>query len=166
MNRIWKFIFQRSGKITSNTQGHIWESIDDMILYDWMKCLNGELKYVSKKRKEHATNQDAWEKLYDQYLATYGLGEKFEKYLKLLQKKAMLQCDYVITRDRFKLNEIEVQQAKIDSMQMHFGDGQTIQETLIYLSKWLGYKVDIKSTTVREYYDLIENYGKWSNKKE
>lgn len=127
--------------------------------------MNNDWRYINKKPINKKSNEENWIILYDQYLARFGLGDKFEKYLKLLQKKALLQCKFIDTNERFVLNEIEVQNAKIESMQIHFGDGQSIETTLIYLGKWLGYPIKMKETNVVEYYEILNEYGKWANKK-
>lgn len=136
-----------------------------MPLYSWIKCTDDDWRYVNKKPIELDDNEQHWVKLYDEYLLRFGLGEKFEKYLILLQKKAVLQCKFITTNERFVINEIEIQNAKIEAMQIHFGDGQSIETTLIYLGKWLGYPLKIKETTVVEYYEILNEYGKWTNKK-
>ena len=86
--------------------------------------------------------------------------------MKLLQKKAQLQCDFVIRDDRFLLNEIEIADEKIKQLSKNFGGGTSIDASLIHLGKWLGYALKIKETTVVEYYEIMKEYGKWSNKAE
>jgi len=129
-----------------------------------MKCLDDDWRYVNKKPIDHPDNEKRWEHLYDQYLQRFGLGDKFERYLNALKQKAILQCEYITTNDRFVLNKIEIEDARIKGMQIHFGDGGSIDTSLIYLGKWLGYPLKIKETTVVEYYEILNEYGKWSNK--
>lgn len=128
--------------------------------------MDDDWRYVNKKPIKHHENEKNWIKLYDEYLGRYGLGEKFEKYLEALRKKALLQCDFIQSNDRFVLNKIEIQNEKIKSMSSHFGDGDGIDKWLIYLSKFMGYQLKIREITVVEYYELIEEYGKRSNKTE
>eukprot|EP01049_Picozoa_sp_SAG25_P003281 SAG25_NODE_188_length_12354_cov_23.716116_3_plen_138_part_00 len=137
-----------------------------MPLYNWTKCSDGHLEYVNKDKKPDANNEKNWERLHDEYLEKFGLGKKFEKYLKLLQKKAQLQCDFVVKEDRFLLNEIEIADEKIKQLSKNFGGGTSIDASLIHLGKWLGYALKIKETTVVEYYEIMKEYGKWSNKTE
>lgn len=82
-----------------------------------------------------------------------------------MRKKAMLELDFVITGDRFKLNEIEIEQTRLNTMLQNGGNGMTMDESLIYISKWLGTWLNAKQITVREYFNLLEQYGKANKSK-
>ena len=82
-----------------------------------------------------------------------------------MKRKAILECDFVITKDKFKLTEIGVEEAKIKSMLDNKGEGTSIEKSLIYLSKWLGYRINIKEVTTLEYFNLLEEYGKANKEK-
>lgn len=136
-------------------------------MYNWQKCNDGDYRYVNFDLIEHDLNKEKYDHLYDQYLKRFGLTEEFERYMGLLQKKALKQCDYVINKKRFTLTEIEIIDGKLERLNVNFGDGQSVQQTCIHLGKWLGYKVDLKETTVVEFYEIIKEYtkyGKWTNK--
>lgn len=152
-------------KITSGTQGEYWDSIDDMPLFNWLKCNEGDLKYARKHGKGTAENdRETWLKLYNEYLSEFGINKKYEKYLIACKKRAKLQAEWVITRIKFKITEIEIQNAKIKSLELYFGEGQDVDVILIWVGKFLGYKVSKKETTVKEYFTLLKEYGK-ANKK-
>jgi len=38
-------------KILSFTQGEYWSSIDEMPLYNWIRCNDGKLEYTRKEKK-------------------------------------------------------------------------------------------------------------------
>ncbi len=78
----------------------------------------------------------------------------------------MLEGDFELTNERVKLTEIDIMKTKIDALQMNFGNGQTIEQSLIHLSKWLGYGLKVKEITVVEFYTIVNEYGKWADKKE
>ena len=82
-----------------------------------------------------------------------------------MRKKALLEVDFIITRERFKLTEIEMQIANLDAMLMNKGSGVTIEQSLIHLSKWLGSWINVKTITTREYFNLMEEYGKENKRK-
>ena len=48
----------------------------------------------------------------------------------------------------------------MQTMLENSGVNVTIDQTLIHLSKWLGTFLDSKNITVRQYFNLIEEYGK------
>ena len=50
------------------------------------------------------------------------------------------------------------------SLEVYFGDGKDIEVILLWLSKFLGYKINTKETSVKEYFLMLEEYGK-ANKK-
>lgn len=140
-----------------------YQSTDEIPLFNWQKCLNGELKYVHLELKEETDNQEAFNKLYDEFLQKRGVNKEYQKYLDILKKKALLQCEFLITKDDFKLTQIEIEDAKIVSLQKTSESGLSIEKTLIYLGKWLGYRLDWKVITVTEFYSIMEEYEKQSN---
>jgi len=140
-----------------------YQSIEEIPLFNWQKCLEGDVKYVNLETKEDASNQEAFTKLYDEFLQKRGVNKEYKKYLDILKKKAMLQCEFLITKDNFKLTQIEIEDAKIVSLQKTSEAGLSIDKTLIYLGKWLGYRLDWKIISVSEFYSILEEYEKQSN---
>ncbi len=140
-----------------------YQSIDEIPLFNWQKCLEGDVKYVNLETKEDSGNQEAFNKLYDSFLQKRGVNKEYKKYLDILKKKAMLQCEFLITKDNFKLTQIEIEDAKIVSLQKTSEEGLSIDKTLIYLGKWLGYRLDWKIISVSEFYSILEEYEKQSN---
>lgn len=152
-------------KILSFTQGEYWSSIDEMPLYNWIKCNKGKIEYTRKSKKGNKIQDYInWKLLYNEYLKEFGLDVRYKKYLEAQKKRAILQADYIITKERFKLTEIEIESQKIKDLDAHFGEGKKIEEILTWLGMFLGYRLDQKTTTVKEYFVILEQYGK-ANKK-
>jgi len=82
-----------------------------------------------------------------------------------MKKKALLEVDYILTRERFKLTEIEMQIANLDAMMMNGGNGMTIEQSLIHLSKWMGSWINAKEISTKEYFNLMNEYGKENKRK-
>ena len=141
-------------------------TIDEMPLYNWIECHNGKLEFA-RKGNEGTAEQDlsAWQNIYDSYIHEFGLSEVQKKLFDAMKKRALLELDFVITGDRFKLTEIEIQIAKMDAMLSNKGSGITIEQMLIYVSKWMGQWLNPKNITVKEYFNLIEQYGKANKSK-
>lgn len=109
---------------------------------------------------DEASDTEAWTNIYDTYIKEFGLGDMYMKMLEAMKKKALLELDYVITSDRFKLTEIEMQESKLNTMMSNGGNGMTIEQSLIYISKWIGQWINPKQITAREYFNLLKEYGK------
>jgi hypothetical protein len=143
--------------------------LDDVPLFNFIKCQKGNYEFI-RKGDSGTNEQDEihWLDIYDQYIKEFGLGKLHTKMLEAMRKKALLQCDYVETRDSFKITLIEMQIVKLNGMLANAGSGITIEQTLIHLSKWMGHWINIKTIKAKEYFNLVrefERYNKESNGK-
>lgn len=143
-----------------------WESIDDMILSFWMKCIGGDYRYSRKKVdlsiEETQEDLSNWIRQYDTYLARYGFNPKYERILKAMRKKALLEIKYVLTRDEFLRTLISIEEAKLEQLRRESNKGITTTRMLIHLSRWYRSHLTIDTVTVAVYNDLCEEYGKAS----
>jgi hypothetical protein len=166
MKKVKVNLFRKSKKDITPKRYAYYEGIDELPLHNWIKCLANDLKCLRKD--ENGTDEqdkEAWVKIYDSYIAEFGIGEMYKKMLKAMQKKALLEVDYILTRDRFKLTEIEMQIANLDAMIGNRGYGMTIEQSLVHLSKWMGSWINPKMITTREYFNLMDEYGKENKRK-
>jgi hypothetical protein len=122
--------------------------------------MEGEYKYVRLDEKEDAKNVEMFEKVYADYVDKFGIDNKFKQQIELIKKIAILQCEYLISKNRFKLTQIEVENTKLEAIKKETGVGMTLQQTLIHLSKWLGYRLDWKQVSVSEYYTILNESSK------
>jgi len=58
------------------------------------------------------------------------------------------------------LNKIELEEKKLKDIIKGDESENQIEKTLIYLSKWIGYRLSIKEVTVFEFYTIMKEYGK------
>ena len=123
-----------------------------MPLENWILCNDGDARFARKKvnttdketDKETIKDGENWTRIYDSYIKKYGLSKLYLKMLEAMRKKALLELDYVETWEQFKLTEIQIEQS------------------LVHLSKWVGYYLDKKKITVIDYFNLMAEYGKAS----
>jgi hypothetical protein len=151
---------------TKTKHQNYYTGIDDMPLFNWIQCNNGKLE-LTRLNEAGTPEMDiiTWETIYNDYLKEFGLSETYKRMLNAMKKKAVLELDFVITGDRFKLTEIEIEETRLKGMLENGGKGMTIEESLIYISKWLGTWLNTKQITVREYFNLLEQYGKANKSK-
>lgn len=144
-----------------------YQSIDEMPIFNWFRCHEGRLEYVVKSGEiiDNAECNIAFIKIYDEYLKKIGVGAKYLEYLKIQNRITEENCNYVITRNRKILNKIDQLEAKLLGMEAMNGAPMSPEKTIMYLSKWLGFKINQKETTVTEYFTCIEEYRNQSKSK-
>lgn len=144
-----------------------WGLIDEFPLFNWMKCNDGDMRYTRLILTEgtEAQDQEAWLNLYDQYIKKYGLAKLHKRMLEVMKQKATLECEFVMTKDRFKLNLIEIEEQRLKDMMANAGEGMKIEDSLVHLSKWAGYRLNPKEISVVEYFNILKQYGKENSKK-
>ena len=140
-----------------------YDSIDDIIFYNWRKCIKGDLRYtrLDLKRGNQKSDQKYWGMIYDSYLSEFGLGNDFIHYLDLKLELAQLECDFVITGNRFLLNRIDVLTAMIHDL-MTKETGGDMDTLIIYVSKWLGQIINDKEITAKMFFKMANEYKKAS----
>ena len=107
-------------------------------------------------------DEKAWETIYDDYLKLNGIEKMKKKILDIMVRKAHAELDFVITGDRFKLTEIEIEESKLEAIMNNRSDGTTINQTLIHLSKWIGHWLNDKILMTQEYFDLLKEFEKYN----
>ncbi len=161
------FLSKLKGVFSSKQENYYYKTIDDLPLYNWVECQKGKIEFVRKGDKGTTEQDDVvWMEIYDQYIKEFGLGKLHIKMLEAMKKKALLQLEYVKTRNAFQLTKIEMQITKLDGMLANKGSGISIEQTLVHLSKWIGQWLNTKKLTTREYFNLVrefERYNKQSN---
>lgn len=149
----------------TNSQNY-YTDLDDFPLLNWMKCNDGDLSFVRREGMEDEGKDDEyWFRLFDQYIQKYGLTELYQKMLKAMKKKALLELEFIQTGERFKLTEIAIEEENLRMMTINNGEGMSIEDSLIHLSKWMGFHLDARKIKVTEYFNLLKQYGKANQKK-
>lgn len=123
---------------------------------------------VDKRQGDEQSDANAWFKIYDSYIDEFGLGKQYKKMLQTMKKKALIEIDYAQRRDKFLLTLLEIEQQNLKMLLDNNGVGVTIDESLVHLSKFVGYWLRPKDITTREYFTLlheVERINKLENGK-
>jgi hypothetical protein len=130
-----------------------------MPLANWMKCTSGDLTGcrvdgIGTKRDDEL----AWERIYDDYIKQMGLDKMYKRLLLVMKAKAEIECDYVITNDRFKLTLLSIEETKLRDLiaSSDVGSSVSIDRSLVYISKWVGSWLNPKELKVKEYFVLLK----------
>jgi hypothetical protein len=124
-----------------------------------MRCLEGDIQYTRiGKLGTISKDQQAFCNIHDEYLTRYGLNKQYAQLLEVLKKKAELQLNYVRTKDKFSLTLLEIEEENLKIMISNNGQGVSMEQTLVHLSKFVGYWLRAKEITAGEYYTLLDEY--------
>ena len=159
--KILKYLKTLLGKATSTTHVKYYNSINDILLFNWFECLDGNYQYARLSGyEEKATLEDvkAWESIYATYVSEYGLNQLYKEYLKVARKIAILQADYIEKGVKYNLTQIEVLEEKKKGIQDQMNKGVSRDSVMVYLSKYMGFRLNPKEMTAKEYFTLIKEY--------
>lgn len=131
-------------------------TIDELPLWNWIKIMDGDVHFIRKNVHDgnEIADQTIFDEIFDDYINEFGLSKMHRKLLDAEKKRAMLELDFVLTKNRFKLTEIDMQIAKIENMLKNAGSGISIEQSLIHISKWMNTWINAKSITTREFFVL------------
>lgn len=138
-------------------------SIENFPLYNWIKCNEKKDKKYTRRGEEGSEDQDLlhWDNLYSQYIDEFGLSKYYKRLLEQYKKKATAELNHVVNEDKFQLTIIEMETKKLEQMLSNGGKGIGIEQTLIHLSKWIGYWIKSKEISVKDFFALSQEYDRY-----
>lgn len=108
------------------------------------------LKYLHKKQKESNFALIVYEKLNDEIIDTYGASQD---YLKKLNLRIEIALEDDITMQ-------EIKQADLEALEQKKVENLSIDDSIIAIEKQMGFKLIQKETSVREFYNYINQLKK------
>lgn len=145
-------------------QEKYYSELNEMPLYNFEKCLEGDYRFIAKTRLEKwSINEvEAFSVLYEKYVQKYQKQE-LESKIRTLKAIIQLQCMYIETKDEYFITQIEIKKAQMPK-QKEVQSSDT-QSTLTVLSKWMGFRLNPREISVDEFYSIVINYERASKKK-
>lgn len=135
----------------------IYQSIDDMPVYNWFKCTEtGDFSWCSTSKKEDVNKcTAAFNKMYMQYIDKYGVNQDLQQILNLKNDILIHKIDMALTGDRTIKTMIAIKE--LDLKKLTQDDKKTnINTSKVAIEKYLGIRINTKEVTVSEYYDYLE----------
>ena len=137
-----------------------YREIDEIPLFNWSKCLDGQFQYIRKDGKRYYSDKDveAFLELFDKYLVHKGFTLEQEMFIKLQQSCISFAAKFIETGNLTYVTHFKVAMAKLAQIDPRKIKGKSIAETLVTLSKWVGYWIDSKRITLEDYLNLIASF--------
>lgn len=111
-----------------------------------------------KKRKaiwlSSYTVADAWEKMYDEFLANFP-PKKYYKDLATRTKIAIMRNEAIVNNERSKNTLANLEEAKLDSKTV--GKGSEYEKNVVMIQKRMGFKLNSQKMTIFEYHNYLKS---------
>jgi len=149
-----------------------WASIDDMPMHNWIEVTEGKLEFVRKNPTKggdpYSKDDDAWLRLYDQYINVFGHHERFLKIKKHEYNIAKLQTQWMVDPVKYGFNKtmINIERENIKEIQKGMMSGMSVREANIHVSKFMDARgvLNLKQISVLDYFTILKEYGKANTK--
>jgi len=135
-----------------------------MPIYNWWQIhKTGKMDYLLRKLRklkgwQAAGLQPQWNRLLDQHIMHFGLTETFQDIISKRKEIAIMKCDRWIEDDRSINTLIAVAEQELEKMlEKNSGD---LLETKSQLESIRKHQIDMKHTTVTEFYTYINEANK------
>ena len=134
-------------------------SIDDLPQYNWrMISEKNDLSFllINKHEKfDKVKMGKVFDKIKDEYVDTFGITENYKKILDLKKDIICLQLEMAATSDRFIENHIDMANIELENL-LSTTNKIKPSETTVRLSKHMGFQVNERLLSVREYAEMVE----------
>ena len=134
-----------------------------MPLYNWFKIYEtGSLHWLLKDTAIvgyylESTIQGIHDTLTNSYIKRFGLSESVKDIMRKERERALLQIKMIITGDRSLQPIINLCDRELELLKSLSNENNNFYESKVNLERIIGYQIDVKKTTVTEYYSLIKS---------
>lgn len=143
-----------------------YSSIDDLPIFNWFRISDtNNLQWLLIDTKElknikPEVLQHLWKKIFDEFIDTFGVPEKMRLVWELKRDIFVLESELYLTGDRTILTFIDVKNIELNELLADEKAESNKQTNLVkvYIEKFLGFQLNEKETTVKEFYTYAEAY--------
>ena len=141
-----------------------YNSIETLPIWNWHKISEtGNLIYLHRLEdydgKKDYSLINLWNKLQNEYLDEFGITRDFEAVLTLKKRWINVKSNFLLTGDRFLLNEIDEIEIDIkDTIDTKIAVDK--DDTVIMLEQKLSRELDPMKISVKKYYKYINHFSK------
>jgi len=152
-------ILQRKNKVHTN----IWQSIEQLPIYNFRKCQEGDLRYLFIKWKQKPCKAliEIWAQIQDEFFERIEMNEKQSYIYRKSKKYIVNELEKIINENPAKLSRLTVENKKIEiELTKEQGVKQDIFDQVAILKIHFKIDIDIKKMSVLEYYKYLKIYEK------
>lgn len=144
----------------------LYRSIEELPIYNWFKIQNtNNLGWLNKgiDSPEKEISEElikVWDGIFSEFIDTFGIPEKLKEILELKRDIQCLQWEMLITDDGSLETFIDIKQYELEQKTKVEGKSSKINEAKVYLEKFMGFRINEREITVKEYYEYMQVLNK------
>lgn len=141
------------------------KSIDEMPIYNWFKLQEtNELTHLLKVKKlcskrEVLILQNALQSITNEYIDFFGINDQYKKILELKRNIRIKEIQLITTGERINKTFIKVLKSELNLLIQSAQKSDT-GNVSVHVNKYMGYRIDLKSTSVKEFYSILNHIKK------
>jgi len=150
-----------SRPFTSKINLKYYDSIEDMPVWNWFKVSEtNDLKYLLKedsilKENDRKLLAVVWDRIYFEFLEVFGVPAKMQQVLSLRREILKLQTKMVCKGRKDLEALIHIKGLELEALQAD-SNKQELNTVTAFVSKQMGFRVDERKTTVKEFYTYLK----------
>ncbi len=141
----------------------VWASIDEMPIYNWFKIhetndlvymFQTPVKGYDKRTKLYLLMQ--FNLIRDEYLDTFGISHEYRVLLSLKRDLQVYKIQHCLTKNNQFRTLIALCEGKIKMLEDNNTQPENPSITKAYVEKFMGFRLNEKEVTVKEFYSYIQ----------
>jgi hypothetical protein len=142
----------------------LYKSIDELPIYNFdMIRKTNDFRYLYKtndieKIKKDESLEKQWEIIFNEYINEFGLSENYKIHLMFLQDAINHYNNAYNKGQTHEITFAKIAELKAEEL-MKQGENKTLGELSALIAKKMGFRINIKEISVREFYNYIKING-------
>lgn len=139
-------------------------SIEDLPIYNWFKIheTNDRSYLIKEGNKRWATDKalnDAWGRVFSEFIDTFGISDSFREILSLKRDIMQHRLRLEYSGDGTNKTFIKIKELHLSELLQEEGGEKKVNEVKVYIEKFVGFRIDEKTTSVKEYYTYLKVFA-------
>lgn len=138
-------------------QDEYYTSIENLPIYNWF-AIQKSNDVISLLKVQRVVNEDerkeltqVFEFIWREFVDAFGVSDTMRSVLELRRDILVETCDMYLNNDRSRLTFINIKKKELEKI-LNTQETKGIDNTKGYVEKYLGFRLNSKEVTVKEYY--------------
>jgi hypothetical protein len=139
--------------------------LNEVTLWEYRQALSGK-GYILRREKDKGTAQqdeEATERLYDEYLKRFGLGDDYQDCLDIQLELIDLYGQFIESDNAFLRNKIRHLETQLAELMDKESKGD-LDDALVIVSKWMKTVLNEREITAMFFFKALDNFMNEQNR--